>query len=424
MRIGVLTAFPDGNTPKSGIAYYAHTLLAPLANGPDAVTIFADQHVGDKQDAEAQQMGKSIRILRCWRFGMLSPFRIARALWHHQVDVLHVEYDVYLYGGVVVAILLPLVLIALRFLRPTQVVTTLHGVVPQHAVTRGMLRQNGFVLPFSRIGKLGFRVVYRLFDAASDRIIVLEHALASFLRTDYCVRPDKIFVIPIPLMNQCQVLQAPPKPAHADKGDRKRVLFIGYASYYKGLDVLLEGFSIARASDPSIELQVAAGRHPRLAGDRRYEAFYDRLQRRAQEVGATWLGFVPDADVAALMASASVVIFPYTAAYGGSAALNLALAARRPVLVSSMVYFDGALPGQVFDPEPAACAHAIVRYFTHLMHILEARVEEHALHRSASLIAEEVHDVRCGRDPLLRTRPQPVPVAQRPPAIDVAVTGS
>ena len=56
----------------------------------------------------------NIAVKRCWKFGYLAPFQILLAALRNRVDVLHLEYDVYLYGGVVAAVILPF---ALRLIR-------------------------------------------------------------------------------------------------------------------------------------------------------------------------------------------------------------------------------------------------------------------------------------------------------------------
>ena len=74
--------------------------------------------------------------------------------------------------------------------------------------------------------------------------------------------------------------------------------------------------------------------------------------------------FVPEPQLADFLAAADVVVLPYTAAYGASGALNAVLAARKSVLVSTLVRFDGALDCQTFAPDPSDCARAIVAFFT------------------------------------------------------------
>ena len=395
MRIGIVTSFPGGTEAKSSIAYYSQTILDPLRGGPDEFVIFADAD-RDCQLGTTQPYAPNITVRRCWKFGYLSAFQILAAVLRYPVDVLHLEYDVYLYGGVVAALLLPFVLKLLR-LRGTQIVTTLHGVVSQRVVTREMLRENGFVLPYSRIGRAGFSTIYRLFDWAADRIIVLEVELAKILESDYGVPAGKVYVCPHQLMHEHA------RPDSAEARGRcgivggKVVLFFGYASYYKGLELLMDAFTQARRRLPDLALHIVAGRHPRLNGNPRYEAFYGAMRARASDTGAHLYDFVPEAQLADFLAAADVVVLPYTAAYGASGALNAVLAARKPVLVSTLVRFDGALECQTFPPDAAGCARAILDFFNVHRHELEDRVETVARMRDRTVIARMIQDVRTGR---------------------------
>jgi glycosyltransferase involved in cell wall biosynthesis len=410
MKVGVVTSLPDGDEHKSGIAYYSRTILEPLAGISDELVIFSD--------APGETPSSNVRVVRCWRFGHLAPFQILRALLRNPVDVLHVEYDVYLYGGVVVAMLLPFVLGCFRRYRGVEVTTTLHGVVSQSTVTGGMLRQNGFVLPFSAIGRWGFTAMYRLFDWASDRLIVLEGGRAETLERDYHVPAKKISVVPLPLMHE----HARPEKSEARRrcgvGGERLVLYFGYASYYKGLGTLLDAFPAARTDCESLRLKIVAGRHPRLQGNARYEAFYARLRERAGEVGAEFYDFLPESELVELLAAADVVVLPYAAAYGASAALNTAIAARRPVLVSKRIRFDGALPCQVFEPNASACAEAICAFFSQHAATLNDRTEALAESRDVTVISHAIHNVRCGRPQVRAIVRSHAPIAAIRGAVD------
>jgi glycosyltransferase involved in cell wall biosynthesis len=399
MRIGIITSFPEPNVVKSAIAYYSQTILDPLRGRDDRFVIFADAG-RDAPLGSCERYAENVTVLRCWRYGYFAPFQILKAALREPVDVLHLEYDVYLYGGVVAALLLPLVLRLLRGLRGTRIVTTLHGVVSQRVVTREMLRENGFVLPYSRIGRLGFYTIYGLFNWASNRIIVLEVKLAEILESEYGVPRTKLYVCPIPLMHEG------PRP---DVGDARRrcgigegavALFFGYASYYKGLDVLLDALPVARERIPSLSLHIVAGRHPRLRGNPRYETFYEGLRAKAHAAGARMHGFVPETQLADLLAAADVVVLPYTATYGASAALNAVFAARKPVLVSTFASFDGALECQTFVPESEDCARAIAEFFEKNGRLLAGRVEEIARMRDVNVIAGLIQAVRVGKQGL------------------------
>ncbi|HEY1977495.1 MAG TPA: glycosyltransferase [Candidatus Baltobacteraceae bacterium] len=397
MKIGVVTSFPEAGANKSGIAYFAKTVLDPLIGNGDDFVILADASTGKRGATERYASNMTIR--RCWTFGYFAPFQIFREALRHRFDVLHFEYDVYLYGGVVAALILPFLMQILR-MRGTKIVTTLHGVVSQRVVTREMLRENGFVLPYSRIGKAGFYTIYSLFNWASDRIIVLELKLGDILETEYGVPRRKLFVCPHPLMYESARPSQPQARARCGIGPGKVALFFGYASYYKGLDVLLDAIAIARRSEPDLALHLVASRHPRLAGNDRYEEFYDAFKAKAASVGATLYDFVPEEKLVDLLAAADVVVLPYTSAYGASGALNAVFAARRPVLVSHYVRFDGAIDSQVFDPTPEDCARAIVSFFETSEDLLEAKVEEIAALRGVNVIAAQMQDVRCGRTPV------------------------
>lgn len=394
MRIGILTSLPGGGEPKSGIAYYSQTILAALDDCPDELIIFADESSEDIPNAT---------VLRCWRFGVRSALHILRALMRNRIDALHVEYDVYLYGGVASALLLPLVLQYVRLRRGIRVVTTLHGVVPRDVITRKMLSRGGFVLPFTVLGRLGFSVMYRLFDWATDSLIVLEEWRAKVLERDYGVPSGKIHVVPLPLMHDCPRPSKEEARARCGVVARNHMLYFGYASYYKGLDVLLDAFRSAQQDCEDLALTIVAGRHPRLAGKPRYERFYAALRERALAEGAVFHDFLPERQLVDVLAAADVVVLPYTDAYGASGALNTAIAARRPVLVSRHIGFDGALPCQIFESNAPACARAILAFFSEHAEMLNARTEALARGRDARTISRIIHSIRCGRAAVTRS---------------------
>lgn len=393
VKVGIVTSFPEPNVVKSAIAYYSQTILDPLRDGGDEFVIFADANRGERLGA-CERYASNVTVKRCWRYGYFAPFQILGALLRDRVDVIHLEYDVYLYGGVVAAILLPLVLRLVRALHGARIVSTLHGVVSQRVVTREMLRENGFVLPYSGIGRLGFYTIYALFNWASDRIVVLEVKLAEILESEYGVPRAKLYVCPIPLMHEGPRPSLVEARARCGIGDGNVVLFFGYASYYKGIDVLLDAVPAARENLGDMALHIVAGRHPRLRGNPRYETFYEGLRAKAVAAGADMHEFVPEGQLSDYLAAADVVVLPYTATYGASAALNAVFAARKPVLVSTFAEFEGALECQRFAPESQACARAIVAFFATNRRLLETRVEDIARMRDVAVIARSIQDVR------------------------------
>jgi len=136
---------------------------------------------------------------------------------------------------------------------------------------------------------------------------------------------------------------------------RHRFLFFGRIEPYKGLDVLVEAFAMARRANPSVELTVAGrGRiEPAILG-------------RMLELGVTVRNeYLSDDEAARVVAEHGVLVLPYTSATQSGVAA-VAWANGLPCVATSV----GALPEQVLDGksglvvpanDPAAFAEAMVR---------------------------------------------------------------
>ena len=106
------------------------------------------------------------------------------------------------------------------------------------------------------------------------------------------------------------------------------VLFFGGLSRYKGLDLLLDAFAQVRERRPAACLVVAG---PVVDVD------VDRLRRRADAIGSVDIrpGYVPVAEVPALVASARLVVTPYLRA-NASGVAHLAHTLARPVVATDV----------------------------------------------------------------------------------------
>lgn len=138
-----------------------------------------------------------------------------------------------------------------------------------------------------------------------------------------------------------------------------RVLFFGIWARYKGLDLLLDAFSLVRARLPDAELVVA--------GSVESDVDVDALARRAAEIGGIDLrpGYVPVEDVPGLVGGCRVVAAPYRAA-NQSGVVHLAQTLSRPVVVTDVGDLASAVTdgetGLLVPPEdPSAFAAAVER---------------------------------------------------------------
>lgn len=135
---------------------------------------------------------------------------------------------------------------------------------------------------------------------------------------------------------------------------RHKQLFFGRIHPYKGVDILVHAFAIAKQLDPAIELTIV-GRGP----------VGTRLLQRIAELGIGLDNrYISDDEIRQVVSSHGVMVLPYTSATQ-SAVAALALANGMPCIATSV----GALPEQVIDGsngfivppgDPEALARAMV----------------------------------------------------------------
>ena len=161
----------------------------------------------------------------------------------------------------------------------------------------------------------------KLYDVPQDKVHLIEHATSELmLETPQSSTPDEM---------RSRLNIAPGQPV---------VLFFGTLSKYKGIDELVNAFpAVQKASNARL---VVAG-YPAKDVDA------DGLKGRAAELGlnVSWmLDYVPNDQVATLMAISDVVVYPYRA-ITQSGALQVAYACGKPVVVTRV----GGLPDVVED---------------------------------------------------------------------------
>ena len=149
------------------------------------------------------------------------------------------------------------------------------------------------------------------------------------------------------------------------KSEDQIILLFGFIRKYKGLDILLDAMKILKENPKSkiqnLKLMIAG----EFYGDEKlYLEQINRLGLNEDVILRT--DFIPDSEVKYYVCAADVVIQPYRNATQ-SGVTPLAYHFEKPMIVTNV----GALPayvphekaGLVAEPEPAALAAAIERYF-------------------------------------------------------------
>lgn len=180
------------------------------------------------------------------------------------------------------------------------------------AVLQALGRQ-GAVLGFDRYVAHTTKTVAQLetLGIPRDRILLLSHP---------------------PLELETPTLPPPPAPAAAADG-RREILFFGAIKPYKGVDVLIEAGLALAATRRDFRITIAG---------RPFQPM-DDLRARVEAAGAADLfrfdlDYLPDARLAAYLAEAAIVVFPYRE-IDGSGALALAASFAKPIVASRVGVF-------------------------------------------------------------------------------------
>jgi glycosyltransferase involved in cell wall biosynthesis len=192
-----------------------------------------------------------------------------------------------------------------------------------------------------REARRGQAAAFRRIALAMDAVVVHSRHGAERLHGELGVPAERIRVIPHGAFEHLtRPASERPLPDELRAVEEPVVLFFGYLSPYKGVDVLVDAF--ARVEQPA-ELWIAGV--PRLDMDALRRAA-ERSPRRVRFLPR----FVEDEELPALFRRADVVVLPYRV-IEQSGVLYTALAFGRPLVVSRV----GGLP-EVADRHSAALA--------------------------------------------------------------------
>jgi glycosyltransferase involved in cell wall biosynthesis len=312
--------------------------------------------IGPKREGCQPWMNDGIRIIPSYTRGDIrAASQILFAARRVKTDIIHVEHELFAYGGIASAFMLP---VAMRnFGKP--VVTTIHGVIPLDRINLKFVRTNAITIPPQTVRFLWKRLICDVANS-SDIIHVHEPEHEMWLRNQYGIK-KRIEVIPIGTQvathrNQHEAREALRIPQGADV-----LLYFGYLLERKGIVPLLQSVEVLLKDNPKLVVLIA-GKTPE-----RLNASFDVSEQIAQLAASCerfrHLGFVEDEDVSALFASADAVILPYTFSMSASGPLSLAIGAQRPVLLSNVFRNSYGNAPLLFDPNVSGISQAVRAFF-------------------------------------------------------------
>ena len=352
MKIAMVSIYPKQQTSQTeslgGVASYTKNLATALYDAGNEIHVICNTTTDPEVYSE-----NGIHVHRVFSKKWTFIFDAWKTIHRIRPDVVHVQQELHLYGNIVTAYLLPFLLWSIR--KPKTIVT-IHGVVALSDVTETFVREQNSSLP-TWIVKTAFYVLNHLLCRTTNRVIVHEERFKRLLETEYNIHTKNIFVIPHGVNIQPTIPTPDARKTLNILFDAKCLLFMGYYSSYKGIEFLVEAFSVYASSHPDAFLLIAAGKHPKLQDDPAYQEKYTFLQKRAKEIIPNhqyrWVGFIPDDQIPLYYSACDALVLPYTYCLASSGPMAIALGYGKPIISStalrelqiSIAYFESTIDG-------------------------------------------------------------------------------
>ena len=333
MKVGMVSTHPSSS---GGVSSYTKNLVNSLRNEDIYVTLLSDRF-------KKKELNKS--IIACWNKGIFYPFQIFKNLVKIKLDLVHIQHEFFLFGGLLSSLLFPVLLILLKILRKPTVVT-LHGVIPLPEINQRFLKENEVSGP-TLLLRLGLKLLTMTIVFLSDAIIVHENFFAKILEQNYRCSPRKIYIIPHGVEEiRTKILQTEAKEK-LQLLDKVVILFFGYLARYKGLKTLIEGFALKASKNPEWVLIIGGGEHPRLKQKESYRRYLSKLKEEASYLASNriiFTGIIPNEELPLFFSAADIVVFPYNFTMSSSGPFAKALKYEKPIVVSSTELFTDTIP--------------------------------------------------------------------------------
>lgn len=352
MQIGIVSKFPpigQKHTAEGALTGYTKNLVTNLPIN-DKVIVYADK----LEDSDCDYIEDGIHICRVWNKGILYPFKILAKILKHRPDIVHIQHEFFLYGEGLSSIVFLLLLLGLKLLRIPRIVTV-HGIIPLSSIDKNFVKENKSYLP-PFVVKLGFLFLTRFINYLSTMLIVHGEKFGKLLEKEYKCKSLKYRVIPLGIEIKKDGISKTDAECILGLRDKKVILFFGYITGYKGIDLLIDAFELLTKSNPNYVLIIAGGEHPRLK-----EYIYE-LKDKARKISTSHIiftNFVPEDKIAIYFSASDIVVFPYTVGMASSASMSTTISYSKPFIVSDAFRDIVNIKEAIFDRNPIDLANKI-----------------------------------------------------------------
>ncbi|CAN5191663.1 hypothetical protein BH09PAT2_BH09PAT2_01560 [soil metagenome] len=265
-----------------------------------------------------------------WRKNIFFILDILKQLPKDKPDIVHLQHEFTMYGGVVTALLFPILVILLR-LQGYRVVTTLHAVVGKNQITKEfvnsfMINPPVYITPLTF--SLVFTYIYTIIAKFSHTLICHTHILKDYLIEDYGAAQKKVLAIP-PVVPEKHILKLPTE---------SYFFYYGYMVRRKGIENVLLGLAQVIKKYPQYKLVMAGGIIP--GQEKAFEELKEKIEEIKIEKNVIIKGFIEkESTLAELYAKAYAVVIPARLSIAASGPLYHARGYHKCVLASNIGNF-------------------------------------------------------------------------------------
>lgn len=339
-----------------GVASYTKNLVDSLLSYC-SVVVFAD-----RMQVLDDEYSEGAKVHRCWSKGAKYPFKIFKELLKNRVDVVHIQHETYLYGGLASMLVFPFLLVLIKLLRKP-VIVTMHGVIPLSRVNRCFLEENR-INGNPLIMRVGLTLLVKIAVSLSTEVVVHEEKLRDVLIEDYKCCASKICVIHHGIEEPKVSIASDEAKEKLGVSAKNVILFFGYITGYKNVELLIDSAKYLKV--PEWTMLIAGGAHPRLSCDPSYLKYLSDLREKASSISEEKIlfkDFVPEEEISLYFSATDLVVFPHNICISSSGPLSLTASYGKPFLVANSFREIVDFNEIVFGNDPKELASKIDFFF-------------------------------------------------------------
>lgn len=338
MKILAISIYPfkgEKNSKTGGVAAYTQSLLLNLPlSKMDRLFVLCDKVDGKR----SSYIENNISVVRGFSRNPSFIFSVIKEVQQIKPDIIHLQQELSLFGNILTSFLLQVLIMTLRFMG-YNVVTTLHGVVSINSIDRAFIKENNSNLPVPLV-KTAFYLIYRPICFWSKHIIVHESPFKTTLCSEYGVKTTKVSVVHLGIEDLKGVSKDVAGKKLKIDPQKEIVLFMGYLTGYKGIDLLIESFALLSAKNKKAFLIIGAGKHPKLSNDPKYLKEYNRIVQKASTLlradSYKWVGFIHEKNILDYYSLADISVYPYTVSMSSSGPMAFSIGMEKAFLASDV----------------------------------------------------------------------------------------